>query len=153
MHERRRGGEPGGERDAVVGPLERGQAQLEGRPRRIGRAGVVVALVLADRFLDVGRGLVDRNRHGPGRGVRLLPVVDRARLEVHASILGMERASPAARAHDDYSNRLLDPGGRSPLIQGDDVQPGDHPYRSLVREPSSSWSDATRSFGDRSTPQ
>ena len=46
-------------------------------------AGVVVALVDADRLLHVGRGLVDRRRDRAGRRVRRLPLVDRARLEVH----------------------------------------------------------------------
>ncbi len=87
VHDRRRRAEAGRVREAVVGALQRGEAGLERRPRRVAGARVVVALVLADRVLGERRRLVDRRDHRPGRRVGLLPVVDRARLEVHASSL------------------------------------------------------------------
>ena len=59
-------------------------AVLERVPGRVGDARVVVALVLADRVLDVRRRLVDRRDDRAGRGIRLLADVDRAGLEVHA---------------------------------------------------------------------
>ena len=85
VHERRRGAEPGGERVAVRRALERGEALLERGPRRVRDARVVVALVDADGLLHVGRRLVDRGRDRAGRVVRLLPDVDRARLELHGA--------------------------------------------------------------------
>ena len=96
VHERRRGAEARRERDAVLCALERGEAELQRRARRVGDARVVVALVLADRLLDVRGGLVDRDRHGAGRRIRLLSLVDRARLEVHASIV--ESGAPPGQA-------------------------------------------------------
>ena len=84
MHERRRRAEPRRERDAVVGVLERGERLLERGAGRVRDARVVVALVLADGVLDVGRRLVDRRDDRAGRRIRLLPLVDRAGLEVHA---------------------------------------------------------------------
>jgi len=83
VHDRRRRAEPGGEGDAVLGALERRQAGLERTAGRIRGARVVVALVLADRVLEVGRGLVDRHCQRAGRGIGLLPSVDRAGLEIH----------------------------------------------------------------------
>ena len=85
MHQRRRRTEPGRERVAVGGALERGEALLERRPRGVGDPRVVVALVHADRVLHVRRGLVDRGRERPRRGIRLLPDVDRAGLELHVA--------------------------------------------------------------------
>ena len=86
----------------VLGVLERGEALLERRPRRVRDARVVVALVDADRLLHEGRGLVDRRDDRAGRRVGLLPVVDRARLEVHAgdgSPAQPERVTRAPRAN------------------------------------------------------
>ena len=92
VHDRRRRAEAGGVREPVVGPLQRGEARLERRPRRVPGAGVVVALVDADGVLDERRRLVDRRDDRPGRRVGLLPVVDRARLEVHS--LSLRTARP-----------------------------------------------------------
>ena len=83
MHQRRRRSEPRRERVAVGGALERGEALLERRPRRVGDPGVVVALVHPDRVLHVRGRLVDRGRHRARRGIRLLSDVDRAGLELH----------------------------------------------------------------------
>ncbi len=83
VHERRRRAEPGGVGNAVLGGLERGERGLERAPGRVRDARVVVALVLADRVLDVRRRLVDRRDDRAGRGIRLLADVDCARLEVH----------------------------------------------------------------------
>src|SRR5207244_213359 len=87
VHDRRRGAEPRRERDPVLGRLERGEAELERRARRVRDTRVVVALVLPDLLLHVGGGLVDRHRDGARGGIRLLPLVDRAGLEVHLQML------------------------------------------------------------------
>ena len=90
-----------GEREAVRGALERGEA-LPRAPSRVGFcvARVVVALVLAERLLGVGGGLVDRHADRAGRRVRLLPGVDGAGLEVQGgSIVATPiRAARRARA-------------------------------------------------------
>src|SRR2546421_717247 len=80
----------------VVGSLERGEAELERRPGRVGGARVVVPLVLADGVLRERRRLVDRDRDGPRSGIGRLPLVDRASLEVHpAAILAAWICSPS----------------------------------------------------------
>ena len=75
--------EAGGESESELGRLERGEALLERRPRRVPDPGVVVALVNSDRLLCKGGGLVDGRRHGAGGRVGLLAGMDRPRLEVH----------------------------------------------------------------------
>jgi hypothetical protein len=97
MHQRRRGAEPGRERDAVVGALERRERRCERRARRVRDARVVVALVLADRVLDEGRRLVDRRDDRARRGIGLLALVYRARLELHRAKSTSGR--PARRQH------------------------------------------------------
>src|SRR5262245_1947969 len=87
VHQRGGRAEAGREGDAVLRSLERGEADLQRGARGVRDPGVVVALVLADGLLDERRRLVDRDRDRPGCGIRLLAVVDRARLEVHGSIL------------------------------------------------------------------
>ena len=84
VHERRRRAEARRERPAVGGALERRDALLQRGARRVRDAGVVVSLVDTDRLLHVGRGLVDRRGESSRRRVRLLPLVDRPGLEVHA---------------------------------------------------------------------
>src|SRR6266545_4489262 len=97
MHDRRNGAETRGESGAVLRTLERGEADLEGRPGRVRAAGVVVALVLPDSLLRVGGGLVDRDADRACGWVRLLPDVDRARLEIHIRILVTEAVAPDGR--------------------------------------------------------
>ena len=99
VHDRRRRADPGGERVAVRGVLERREALLERRAGRVRAARVVVALVDADRLLRERRGLVDRRRHRAGRRVGLLAGVDGARLEVHRGIVAplSRSAGPAPR--------------------------------------------------------
>ena len=80
---RRRRAQPGRECETVLGRLERREAQLQRGARRVRDARVVVALVLADGLLDVGRRLVDRHRDRAGRGIRFLALVDGAGLEIH----------------------------------------------------------------------
>src|SRR5690606_35876082 len=75
------GGDAGGEGDAVGGPLERGEVALEGRPRGVRDAGVLVAVVDAGGLLDVRAREVDRRHDGAGGGVRVLAGVDGARAE------------------------------------------------------------------------
>ena len=83
VHERRHRSETRRKRASMGGALERGEALLERRPGRVRDARVVVALVDAYGVLHVGRRLVDRRRERTRRWVRLLPLVDRASLEVH----------------------------------------------------------------------
>src|SRR5207302_5646895 len=61
---------------------------------RVCDARVVVALVLADGLLDIGRRLVDRRDDRAGRGVGLLPDVDRTRLELHWRRLPRDLGKP-----------------------------------------------------------
>jgi hypothetical protein len=100
MHDRRHGRHAGGEGDAVLSALERGETDLQRRPRRVRDARVLVALVLPDRLLGERRRLVDRDRDRAGRRIRLLTLVDRAGLEVHIadSSDGGCRARARARA-------------------------------------------------------
>ena len=74
----------GGEAVGVLAPLERREVLLERAPREVVRARVLVALVLPDPLLDVGRGLVDRDAHGSRGGVRLLAGVDAVGREAHS---------------------------------------------------------------------
>ena len=97
VHDRRRRAEPGRVGKPVLGAFQRGEAGLERRPRRVPGARVVVALVHSDVVLGVRRRLVDRRDHRPGRRVGLLPVVDRARLEVH----GRSLRSPSSPNTDE----------------------------------------------------
>src|SRR5206468_3182178 len=60
---------------------ERGQVPLQGEARGVVRAGVLVALVMAERLLRIGRGLIDRHDDRAGGGVGLLPGVDGAGAE------------------------------------------------------------------------
>ena len=83
VHDRGRRAEPGRERMPVRCVLERGEALLECRPGRVRDAGVVVALVDADRFLRERRRLVDRRGERARRRVRGLAGMDRPGLEVH----------------------------------------------------------------------
>jgi hypothetical protein len=83
VHQGRRRAEAGGEGDPELRVLERCECGLKRRPRRVRDPRVVVALVDADRLLHVGRRLVDRRDDRAGRGIGLLPLVDRSRLEIH----------------------------------------------------------------------
>src|SRR5207302_211387 len=73
--------------DPVRRRLERCEAFLQRGARGVRDARVVVALVLPDGVLHERRGLVDRRDDRPGRRIRLLSIVNRAGLEVHAQIL------------------------------------------------------------------
>ena len=94
VHQRGRRAEARAERDAVLRVLEARERDLQRRAGRVRDAGVVVALVHADRLLHERRGLVDRRDDRAGRRVGLLPGVDRPRLEVHR---GAYRPTPAVR--------------------------------------------------------
>ena len=52
--------------------FDRRQVALERHARRVLRAAVLEALVLAELLLHVGRRLVDRRDDGAGRRIRLL---------------------------------------------------------------------------------
>ena len=107
VHERRHRTEPGGERASVRGALERGDALLERRPRRVRDPRVVVALVDADRVLHVRRGLVDRRRDRARRRVRLLSLVDRAGLEVHRARIYVTRLRARRRGSREARERFV----------------------------------------------
>src|SRR5689334_2900518 len=49
--------------------FERRDVPLECLARRVAGAGVLVALMLPEALLDVGRGLIDRRHDGAGEGV------------------------------------------------------------------------------------
>ena len=88
----------GREGEAVLGELERGEALLERRARRVDRARVVVSSAhRADAVLGVGGRLVDRHADRAGQRIGLLPVVDRAGLELHQGISVRSRPSVQAR--------------------------------------------------------
>ena len=80
------GGHARGKREAGAARLQRGDVGLERGARRVLRARVFVALVLAERVLDVGRGLVDRRDDGAGRRVGLLAGVDAERGEARGGV-------------------------------------------------------------------
>src|SRR5258708_33023625 len=71
----------------MLGSLEGREAFLQRTARGIRDARVVVALVLADFLLDDRRRRGDRRRDRARRRIRLLSVVDGARLEVHYVIV------------------------------------------------------------------
>ncbi len=108
VHQRRRRAEAGGESDAVLRVLERGERHLQRRAGRVRDARVVVALVDADRFLHERRGLVDRRDDRAGRRVGLLAVVDRSGLEVHYRLM-LAAPSQAARSSRASSSRDVSP--------------------------------------------
>ena len=112
VHDRRRRAEARRVREPVVGALERREAGLERRPRRVPRARVVVALVHPDVVLEEGRRLVDGRDHRPGRRVGLLPVVNRPRLEIHSRSL----RSPSPPDTSGVRPRPCPPDGRSPRM-------------------------------------
>jgi hypothetical protein len=74
-------GEPGGESESARAAFEAGDASLQRRAGRIAAARVIVALVHAGARLHVGRRRIDRRHDRAGRGVGLLPGVNRARGE------------------------------------------------------------------------
>src|SRR4029453_5632345 len=114
--------EAGREGDAVLGPLERGEADLQCGARGIRDPGVVVALVLADRVLDERRRLVDRHGDRAGSGIRLLPAVGRARLEVHGPDFSYEALAHRRRATFRQSPRRPLSVERPPLA-GESLAP------------------------------
>ena len=103
VHQRGRRAEPRAERDAVLRVLEAGQRDLQRGAGRVRDARVVVALVHPDRLLHERGGLVDRRDDRAGRRIRLLPRVDRPRLEVHARSLTDRTASVPAASERDTS--------------------------------------------------
>ena len=68
----------GGECPAARAAFQIGDATFVGEPRRIDRARVIVAFVLAGTFLDVGRRGVNRRHDRAGRRIRFLAGVNRA---------------------------------------------------------------------------
>jgi hypothetical protein len=87
VHQRRSGADPRRVSDAELRTLERREHRLQRGPGWIPAARVVVALVDADRLLDVRRRLIDRRRERASRRIWLLPLVDCAGLEVHLSAI------------------------------------------------------------------
>ena len=90
------GSQAGPERRAEGRTFERRQAAFERRTRRVARARVFEASMLAHLFLRERGRRMDRRDHGPGRLVRGLPRVDRTRFEselrgVDEVIVGVHR--------------------------------------------------------------
>ena len=80
------GRESRGVDERVVDALERGEARLQGRARRVVRARVVVAFGVADAVLRVGAHLVDRRHHRAGGGIGRLTGVDREGIEARGLV-------------------------------------------------------------------
>ena len=106
-------------------------ARLQRVPRRVRDARVVVALVLADRVLDVRRRLVDRRDDRAGRRIRLLAVVDGARLEVHQVDANQRSRSSRGSARSSFfwprfppDSLDVEPAG---LAVEDRLDPADEP--------------------------
>src|SRR5688500_12207403 len=87
----------GGEGEAGLAALELGDAGFERIARRVARARVVVALVLARARLRVGRGGVDRRHHRAGPRVGLLAGVDHLGLELHSCFLRLSQLRRSMR--------------------------------------------------------
>src|SRR3954464_4338760 len=94
-HHRGRRCEPGGEGEPVFRAFEGGDALFEGRSCGVSRPAVLVALVLARRFLRVGRGLVDGYYGGSRGGVGVLARVYGARGE--PALRKLQDSSPKTR--------------------------------------------------------
>ena len=100
------GGHAGRERERRLPAFDRREIALERRARRILRARVLEALVLAELLLDVGRGLIDRRDDGAGRRIGLLAGVEadrgescvRSELHDRSTLHGLISRSP--RAHE-----------------------------------------------------
>ncbi len=75
------------EGEAVLRVLQRGEARFERGARRIASARILVAFILAQTRLRIGRGLEDRCNRRAGRGIRLLPGMNRARRKLHCLCL------------------------------------------------------------------
>ena len=76
-------------------------AALQRLAVRVVGARVVVALVLAQRLVHVGRGLIDRRDDGAGGRVRLLPDVNRIRGKSH-SVSSKYLSSFAAQCNTQF---------------------------------------------------
>ena len=91
---------PGGEGVRRLAPFDRGDVRLERGARRVLRPRVLVALVLAELLLHVGRGLEDGRDDRAGAGIGRLSGVNadgreaRARREFHALIIAHGASSP-----------------------------------------------------------
>ncbi|MET3800160.1 hypothetical protein ABID70_000115 [Clavibacter michiganensis] len=101
------GGEPGGERERVLPPLERREQLLQPGARRVGAPRVLVAAAEpADAVLHEGAREVQRRDDGARGGIRVLAGVDRAGVEVvlvaHGARLcgsgGMRASAPAGQS-------------------------------------------------------
>ena len=78
LHDRVEAAHAARERESVSAVLQRGDVPLERLARGVLSAGVLVALVLTQPLLDVGRRQVHRSHDGPGEGLGALSGVDRA---------------------------------------------------------------------------
>ena len=90
MQDRIRRRQSAGEGEGVLAVLQRRQAALQRIARRIPRARVLEALVLARTRLRVRRSQVHRRHHGAGGRVGVLARMDRERLEVIVRLGGHE---------------------------------------------------------------
>ncbi len=108
VHDRRRRAEPEENAIPCSAPSSEARQRLERVARRVRDARVVVALVLADRLLHVGRGLVDRRDDRAGRRVGLLAGVDGSGLEVHLADDGIESERRHGEPREGASSALVE---------------------------------------------
>ena len=81
---------PGREGIAGDAALEHRHILFQRHTRRVLRARVLEALVLADALLDIGRGLIDRDRHRTRCRIRFLTRVNSVCFKTHYVILAAD---------------------------------------------------------------
>ncbi len=73
--------------------LELGYGTLERFAIGMIRPRIVVPFVLAELFVDVGGGLIDRRNNGAGRRIRFLPDMNGVGGKTHLDLLAMPRVT------------------------------------------------------------
>ena len=122
MHDDRLGRHPGGERQALPAAFQGRDARLERGTGRVPSAGVLVTLMLPDRVLGEGRGLVDRHDDGSRGRVRVLAGVNRSSREPGRP-LGAHRDARRWAMNSSKSSLVIIPTGRSASITTSAVAP------------------------------
>ena len=111
-----------GERERRPAAFDRREVGFERRPRRVLRARVLEALVLAERVLDVGRRLEDRRDDRAGRRIRFLTGVKADRLEIERT-RGVSWSGPGANVCYHARSDLRMPDNPPPSRRRSDPQP------------------------------